>query len=48
MQEYPELEALEESLGPWEAYTAYCAGPQERNSFYGHGIVDALGAVEDD
>jgi lantibiotic leader peptide-processing serine protease len=48
VQEYPELEALEEVLGPWEAYTAYCAGPPEHNGFYGHGIVDALRAVEDD
>jgi subtilisin family serine protease len=48
VQEYPELAELEGIVGPWEAYTAHCAGSRERNGFYGHGIVDALSAVADD
>jgi subtilisin family serine protease len=27
------------------SYDAYCAGPKRFNGFYGHGIVDALGAA---
>lgn len=45
VQKYPELEPFEEIVGPWQAYTAYCAGSRERNGFYGDGIVNALSAV---
>ncbi len=45
VQEYPELEPFEEILGPWESYTAFCAGSRAHNGFYGHGIVNALRAV---
>jgi len=45
VQKYPELEPFEDVLGPWQAYTAYCAGSRERNGFYGDGIVNALRAV---
>ncbi len=46
VQRYPELEPFEEDLGPWQSYTAYCAGSRERNGFYGDGIVNALKAVK--
>ena len=43
VQEYPELEQY---IGDdWKLYTAHCVGTPEFNSFYGHGIVDALNAV---
>ncbi len=40
VQEYPEIGE------GFEAFTARCEGSRRFNGFYGHGIVDALGAVE--
>lgn len=48
VQEYPEIGdfLVQFGLPSWEAYTATCEeGPEGRNGFFGHGIVNAYNAV---